>query len=300
VARSDRDTADTINAALKEGKNLLLTPGVYKLDKAIEIEKANTIVLGIGLATLKVSDADTDTLMRVANVSGVSVCGILFDAGKTSDTLLEVGEGEAFSCAEDAPVRLNDLFFRVGGGTKEKTSVDKCCVINSGNVIGDHFWVWRADHTNGVGWNVNTARNGIVINGDNVTFYGLFVEHFQEYQTLWNGNGGKTYFYQSELPYDVPNQNRWLAGDTLGYADYKVADSVTSHQAYGVGVYSNFYEAVWLENAVEAPSGDDIYFRHIIVCKFQNRGDAGVKHVISGIGEGTDSSPQCAVGEYPA
>ena len=53
--------------------------------------------------------------------------------------------------------------------------------INSNNVIGDDLWLWRADHGNGVGWTSNTAQNGLVVNGDNVTMYGLFVEHYQQY-----------------------------------------------------------------------------------------------------------------------
>lgn len=88
------------------------------------------------------------------------------------------------------------MYFRVGGANY-KGKVKNCVTINSNDVIGDNFWVWRADHGDNVGWNMNTAPNGIVINGDNVTMYGLFVEHFQEYQTIWNGNGGKLYFYQS-------------------------------------------------------------------------------------------------------
>ena len=70
------------------------------------------------------------------------------------------------------------------------------------------MWIWRADHGNGgtVGWTTNTAANGLVVNGNNVTMYGLFVEHYQQYQVIWNGNGGRTYFFQNEIPYDVPNQ----------------------------------------------------------------------------------------------
>ena len=30
---------------------------------------------------------------------------------------------------------------------------------------------------NGVGWTVNTPDTGVMVNGDNVTAYGLFVEH---------------------------------------------------------------------------------------------------------------------------
>ena len=45
------------------------------------------------------------------------------------------------------------------------------------------------------------------------------------------------------MPYDVPDQASWMSGETKGYASYKVADKVTSHEAWGVGVYCYFREA---------------------------------------------------------
>jgi len=71
-------------------------------------------------------------------------------------------------------------------------------------VIGDNLWLWRADHGNNVGWTRNPADNGLTVNGNNVSMYGLAVEHFQKFQTVWNGESGKDIFYQSEMPYDVP------------------------------------------------------------------------------------------------
>jgi hypothetical protein len=59
-------------------------------------------------------------------------------------------------------------------------------------VVGDELWLWRADHGNSgtVGWTTNTAANGLVVNGANVTVHGLAVEHYQAVQVQWNGNGG--------------------------------------------------------------------------------------------------------------
>ena len=73
------------------------------------------------------------------------------------------------------------------------------------NVILDDIWAWRADHGNGVGWTTNTADTGGIVNGDNVTAYGLFVEHYQKYEVIWNGNGGTDIFLQNEMPYDPPS-----------------------------------------------------------------------------------------------
>ena len=267
VARSDRDTAETLNAQLAKGKHLFFTAGIYELDEPLKITAGNTVVTGAGLATLRPSAKNNDTLMRVADVDGVKISGILFDAGNSTKTLLEVGGKNCTADHSANPIALNDLFFRVGGAKAVKTSVEACVEINSSNVIGDNFWVWRADHWDGVGWTENVAKNGVIINGANVTFYGLFVEHFLEYQTIWNGNGGTTYFYQCELPYDVPDRNSWLShgGTVNGYAGYKVAEGVTSHRAYALGVYSYLRDApVRLENAIECPSTGDISFYHMI------------------------------------
>ena len=70
--------------------------------------------------------------------------------------------------------------------------------------------------------------------------YGLAVEHYQAVQVQWNGNGGADYFYQSEMPYDPPSQSAWMDGSSDGYPSIAVSDSVTSFQAYGLGVYCYF------------------------------------------------------------
>ena len=46
------DTATTINNALAQGLNLLFTLGIYQLNGTIQITRPNTVVLGLGLATL--------------------------------------------------------------------------------------------------------------------------------------------------------------------------------------------------------------------------------------------------------
>ena len=212
------DSAATINAALAAGKNLLFTPGVYHLNDTIRVTRANTVVLGLGLATL-VPDNGV-TAMTVADVDGVKLAGLLIDAGTTnSAVLMQVGPSGSTADHSADPTSLSDVFFRVGGAGVGKAT--QSLVVNSNNVIGDHMWLWRADHGTGVGWTSNTAANGLVVNGNNVTMYGLFVEHYQQYQTIWNGNGGRTYFYQNEMPYDPPNQAAWMNGSTRGYAAYK-------------------------------------------------------------------------------
>ena len=76
LANNNTDTAATINAKLATGLHLVLQPGVYNLTEALEVTHENQTVLGLGLATL--NSGGNDTCIRVANVDGVRVSGILF------------------------------------------------------------------------------------------------------------------------------------------------------------------------------------------------------------------------------
>ena len=109
-----KDTAATINAQLAKGMNLLLTPGIYELTDAIRVTRANTVVLGMGFATLK--PVNGTAAMTTADVDGVIIAGLLFDAGVAkSPVLLEVGpQGRKARHAKN-PISLHDVFFRVGG-----------------------------------------------------------------------------------------------------------------------------------------------------------------------------------------
>jgi hypothetical protein len=248
------DTAATINKALGSGMNLILTPGVYNLDQSIEVTRPDTVVLGLGFPTLIPENGIVS--MTVANAKGMLISGIIFDAGPTnSPTLLQVGSGHARSdnVASD-PTALHDVFFRIGGA--EPGSATISLVVNSKNVILDDIWAWRADHGNGVGWTDNTADTGLIVNGDNVTAYGLFVEHYQQYEVIWNGNGGTDIFFQNEMPYDPPNQAAWMEANGVdGWAAFKVSDNVTSFNGYGMGSYSFFNQGVniYAANAFEVP-----------------------------------------------
>ncbi len=291
VARSDKDTADTINAALSAGKHLILTPGIYHLASSLQVTNPGTIVLGLGLATLIPDQGNA--AMVIADVDGVTVGGVLFDAGTTnSATLLKLGNATSAVSHASNPTALFDVSCRVGGA--KAGNATSCVTINSNDVLLDNIWLWRADHGSGVGWDVNKSKNGLIVNGNNVSAYGLFVEHFEEYQTLWNGNGGRVYFYQSEIPYDVPSQDRWTHDGVKGFASYKVASSVTSHDARGLGVYSVFNNPVVLENAIETPSSAGVSFQHMITVFLGSTGGAAMNHIINGTGSTVDNAHMTA------
>jgi hypothetical protein len=291
IAQSATDTAATINAALAQGKHILFTPGVYKLAAPLNVSAPNTVLLGLGLATLEADNGVT--ALSVADVDGVKIAGLLIDAGTTSSPVL-VRLGPVGASADHAanPSSIQDVFFRVGGAAVGKAAVS--LQVNSADVIGDDLWIWRADHTYGVGWNSNTAANGLVVNGADVTMYGLFVEHYQNYQTLWNGNGGRTYFYQSEAPYDVPNQASWMDGGVNGFASYKVANGVTTHQAWGLGVYCYFSanNAVKLASAIEAPTPAGVQFHDMTTLSLGGVGE--IDNVLNARGGSTRNSSNSA------
>lgn len=298
IARAGTDTAKTINAALAKGKDLLLTPGIYELTEPIRVTRPNTVVMGLGFATLK--PVNGTAAMTTADVDGVIVAGLLFDAGvKKSPVLLEVGPTGSSARHVKDPISLHDVFFRVGGAGVG--SVVANLTINSNDTIVDHTWIWRADHGAGVGWDKNLSANGLVVNGNDVTAYGLFVEHHQQYQVLWNGNGGRTYFYQSEIPYDPPTQASYTsAPGTNGWASYKVADGVTSHEAWGLGVYSVFrHPNVFLTRAIEVPKTPGVRFHDMITVCLDTNGE--ISNVINDKGGPTSIHPRITpkVTSYP-
>jgi hypothetical protein len=303
---SPTDSVVTINAALATGKNLLLTPGIYHLDRTIAVKRADTVVLGLGFPTL-VPDNGIVAL-SVADVKGVKIAGLMIDAGTmSSPALLEVGtqraaQGQARNHAPWSdpadPTSLHDVFFRIGGATPGKATTT--LVVNSDNVLLDHIWAWRADHGNGVGWTENTADTGLIVNGDDVTAYGLFVEHYQKYELIWNGENGKTIFFQNEMPYDPPDQAAWQHDGVNGYAAYKVADSVQAHEAWGMGSYCYFNVGpdIHSARAFEVPVTSGVKLHDILTVFLNAYG--GIDHVVNDTGAAVNASNQVTnIVSYP-
>ena len=283
-------TAAAINAALACGRHLFFTPGVYHLNQTLTVTNPNTVILGEGYPTL-IPDNGANA-MSVADVDGVKLAGLLFDAGTVnSDTLLTVGQAGSGTRHATNPTTVQDVFFRIGGAGPGKAT--KSLVVNAHDTIIDHIWAWRADHGAGVGWTVNTADHGLIVNGDSVSAYGLFVEHYQKDEVIWNGQNGRTIFFQNEKPYDPPSQSAWRT-DARGYAAYKVADTVTSHEAWGMGSYCNFTAdpSIVNEHGFETPVNPNVKFHDLLTVSLGGKGT--IAHVINGTGgpaQGTNTVP---------
>ncbi len=247
------NSAAQINAQLLLGKNLIFTPGVYNLNQTLLVTRPDAVVLGIGFPTLIPENGIVS--MIVLPSKGVMLSGMIFDAGiPNSPLLLQFGTLFGATSSSD-PAAIQDVFFRIGGAEAGQANVSLS--VSSNNTILDDIWAWRADHGNGVGWTDNTADTGLIVTGNNVTAYGLFVEHYQEYEVIWAGNGGTDIFFQNEMPYDPPSQAAWMEAPGVdGWAAFKVANTVTSFSGYGLGSYSFFNQGVniYAANAFEVPA----------------------------------------------
>ncbi|GAA2993443.1 hypothetical protein JOD63_001603 [Microbacterium terrae] len=309
------DSELKINAALAVGKHLIFTPGVYDIDKTLLVWRPGTVVLGLGHATLTAKKGATP--LAIADVPGIVVAGITVDAGeKLSPVLMKVGLTKSLNLSskksKDNPITLSDVYFRVGGPHIGKTTT--ALEINADNVLIDHTWVWRGDHgiegfdpTDGVNgdnerWATNTGTNGVIVNGDHVTATGLFVEHFQKYNTLWKGENGRVVLYQNELPYDPPTQADWTQPDgTLGYPGYVVDAKVKNHRLDGAGVYvfNQNNPAIVTENGFDVPDAPGVQLHHIMTV---NLSAGTVEHVVNGVGGQADNTNTGApqyVADYP-
>jgi hypothetical protein len=282
------DSVQSINNALAWGQNLIFTPGVYDISQTIRVKRQDTIVLGLGMATLTAENGIT--AMTVEKPQGVEISGLIFDAGPVnSDTLLQVGTkhgGPHDASSASDPTLLSDVFFRVGGPHAGK--VTTALEVNQDNTILDNLWIWRADHGAGVGWTSNTSDTGLIVNGDNVTAYGLFVEHFQKSEVIWNGKGGSDFFFQNEMPYDPPSQAAWMSSPTTdGFSAFVVSPNVTSFQGYGMGSYSFFNQGVpiFATQAFLSPNTPGVQFHDLLTIFLDAvHGSGGINSVINGVG----------------
>ena len=225
--------------------------------------------------------------------NGVKLSGMIFDAGPVnSPVLLSVGTpgfnwGGSWSGTNSAndPDLIQDMFFRIGGAETTPVSATVSLLDNANNSIIDDVWAWRADHgantsvTNppgcvtatappfcqvGAGWTYNQGVTGLVVTGNNVTAYGLAIEHYQQNEVVWSGNNGTVVFFQNELPYDPPSQTAWQTSPVQpGYPSFLVSNNVQSFNGYGMASYVVFIytnATLWDSAAFEAPQNPGVQF----------------------------------------
>ena len=272
----DKDVARKINMALKQGKDVVLSPGIFYLSESVQMMVPNQVLLGIGMATL-VAPTDGNPCIQVPpRLPGIRVAGIMLEASRLEEnmlfskhktaSLMEWGvQGVSDPGVAANPGVMSDVFARVGGSSLDRAvSTNIMIRIHSGHVLGDNLWLWRADHVElgqhelpnfpPLSYHQTLegevpVQTGLEVNGDNVTIHGLAVEHTTEHQVIWNGENGCVQFYQCELPYDVSTDF-----GLQNYMGYKVNPNVRQHNLGGAGVYSNFRDGnVLVKSAIEHP-----------------------------------------------
>jgi hypothetical protein len=293
----DGDTDVEINRALQNGKNIFFTPGHYALNAPIQVNRKDAILLGAGIAsvTLEPTEKNTWGCIYADDKDGIIIAGLLMDSFNSTTYQIRIGEEGANTDHSANPILLTDITCRVGGVQSKNIQIHTAMQINSNHVVGDHFWLWRADHGSQPGGNLRWVRdrckNGLIVTGDDVTLYALFTEHFQEYEVLWLGERGRTFFFQNEPPYDAPNQESWTSqeGKVHGFAAFKVANTVKDHQSIGMGSYAVFTGTdgkVNKHNGFEIPNTPNVKLEKMVTTRFSGPGN--IQNVINGTGGSTD------------
>jgi hypothetical protein len=308
----DHEPSSRIQEALDQGKDVILAPGIFALERSLVVSHAHQVLMGLGFATLE-APPDGSPCIRVApHVPGIRIVSVMLEAtastavGSTasSSALLEWGtEGVTDPGCREQPGAMFDVFVRVGGATgsgqRSRIAVPAMMRIHSGHVIGDNLWLWRADHAmlspneaanyphiSAIFWQCEQdecqALTGLEVFGDDVTIYGLAVEHANSHQTVWSGERGAVHFYQCEFPYDVSCDFA-----EQGYRGYLVKEHVTEHEAYAPGIYSNFRNCnVMVHTAIEYPERPGVKVVHPFTVKLDNQG--GILSIANG--KGTETS----------
>ena len=246
--------------------------------------RPGAVVMGLGYATL-VAPASGVPCVIADDAGGMRLASVVLQASEVpaevnSSLLRWGGDG-----AETDPSVLSDVFCRVGGPGSLKVRASVMVHVAASHVILDNLWLWRADHAElapgeqprpGEQYHLVvpgecSCENGLVVDGDDVTAYGLAVEHTDQDQVIWRGERGRTYFYQCELPYDV---NQTMFGDQ-GYAGYRVDTAVKKHECWAPGIYSYFRDYPCLvQAAIVAPDTDEVTFMNAFTKKL--RGHDGI------------------------
>lgn len=283
------DTAATLNAQLQQGKNLILTPGTYNLEAPLQINRANTVVMGLGFAMLNATSGTS--ALRVGDVPGVSLSGFTVNGTTSADLLVLIGNTGVKSGVASNPTTLNDVHMA-------NSPAFTAMIINQDHVLIDGSWIRRGG---GAVWEAASASHGLVVNGDNVTGLGLWIEHFKKTQTFWNGNNGRVVFFQNEPPYTPPSQAQWMNGSKEGYPNLKVADHVTSFRVDGFGTYARFNNGCpcFVSSAIEAPVNPSVYFNGLVAGSINFPTPAGTtpsgftiggfRHIINDYGPAVDA-----------
>ena len=252
LASSTTDTAATINAALGTGEDVLLEPGAYSVSAPLTVPHANEVILGLGEATVTAS-TDTPTIViddaaTGTVLAGFSANGMAFNAttntGPYAAEQIEIGNTPNASGSPIDPTTLSDVSTISNSTTDELINQNDVLLnqaeIQSNNNSGDGYTTtnWPAE---------SSSDHGVIVNGDDVTLEGIWLEHFKKTEATWNGNGGQVIFLENELPLTIPysaagvQPSFWMKNSNFdGYPSLAVSPRVTSFTLTGMQSWSRF------------------------------------------------------------
>ena len=217
VADASRHGAREINEALRAGLDVVLAPGIFQLDEPIRMSRPGAVVMGLGYSTL-VAPASGAACVIADDAGGMRLASVVLQASEVpagDSSLLRwggdgrngpVGPERRFRCARRAGVtgrasvtvhvasRASDNLRRSWSTWRQATSSWTIC--GSGAPITPS---WRpGEQRAGPGEQYHlvvpgecSVKNGLVVDGDDVTAYGLAVEHTDQDQVIWRGERGR-------------------------------------------------------------------------------------------------------------
>ena len=281
------DSVSKINNALSRGLNLLLTPGVYNADSAIKVKRADTVVQGLGFATLTAGNGNA--VLTTADVPGIDLSGLLVDAGPVnSPVLMQIGtlignNGGPHNNPSD-PTALQDVFFRVGGPHVGKATV--ALVVNTDNTILDDLWIWRADHgvPGSVGWTVNTADTGLVVTGDHVYRDRAVRRALPEVQRHLGRQPRRSHLLPERAALRPADPGRLPARRRARLGSLQGGRLVRSFQGYGMGsyIFTNVNPDIHVSHSFEVPVTPGVQMNDLLTINLSGPGT--IDHVINDTG----------------
>uniref|UniRef100_A0A7S3KWH6 Uncharacterized protein n=1 Tax=Euplotes crassus TaxID=5936 RepID=A0A7S3KWH6_EUPCR len=292
-----------INEQLMDGaKGVIVEPGIYHLEGTLKVPD-NKVFVGIGLPAF-VCQCTSGRCMETGS-EGVHIQGIVFDAGvngKSSDEsniLLTIGSSG--NGALNNPSMLQDVYCRATRSDSEQATPQAfaCIEVKADHTIGENLWLWRGDHdiqSPLIPYDVNVCEHGLIVRGDNVKMFGLFVEHFNNYQTVWYGKNGEIRFYQSEMPYfltvegeqhivDCSHPDSSETVEEQVCASLYVSESATGFRGEGLGIYS-FFPNTLNQKTIRAKTAivvenDDVSFHHALTYWLNGDHDSGIDSILT-------------------
>jgi hypothetical protein len=227
LATAANDTTSTLNAALAKGKDLIVGPGTYTLTAPISVTKANKVILGLGdpilesdnTSTLVVSNAATGTVVAKLDLNGRAFDASDLGVVPFADNQIVIGTSARKTGSASNPTSFTDVN-TVSGSQNDYLINQNYVILNQGEIQTNNN---SGDGYTETNWVAKDGESGAIVNGNHVTWQGIWLEHFKKTEATWNGNSGTVQFLENERPLTVPFDTTTEVG--VQPADWKMSDT---------------------------------------------------------------------------